>query len=437
MAQPNVIFLHSHNTGRYVEPYGHRVPTPALMQLARDGMMFRQAYAAAPTCSPSRASFLTGQYPHCAGMMGLAHRGHALHDYRQHLANTLKGAGYRTALCGVEHTAKHSSSVGYDTFLETHGNNAAQVAPRVCEFLRQPQDRPFFLSVGLNETHIPFPSPDPQHHPAEDARYCAVPAGLPDHGAVRRNFAGFVASARVMDQAYGDILQALADSGQADNTLVCCFSDHGLQFPRHMCNLTDHGLGVYLVLRGPGGFSGGKSSDSMVSLMDLYPTVCELAGLPLPLHVQGRSLLPLTTEPNRPHHEVLFGEVTYHASYEPMRSVRTARYKYIRRFGDRHHLILPNVDDGMAREYLLVNGWQQQERAVEQLYDLVFDPVEQNNLASDPAHAATLAELRARLHAFMHDTGDPLLQGPVPLPPGVVTSDPDGWSWLEPTLPPA
>src|SRR5512142_997240 len=89
MPQPNILYIHSHDTGRYTQPYGHAVPTPNIQRLAEEGMLFRQAYCAAPTCSPSRAALLTGQSPHNNGMLGLAHRGFALYDYGHHIVHTL------------------------------------------------------------------------------------------------------------------------------------------------------------------------------------------------------------------------------------------------------------------------------------------------------------------------------------------------------------
>jgi arylsulfatase A-like enzyme len=81
MKRPNILYIHSHDTGRYVQPYGHAIPTPNLQRLAEQGVLFRQAYSAAPTCSPSRAGLLTGQCAHSSGMLGLAHRGFSLRDY--------------------------------------------------------------------------------------------------------------------------------------------------------------------------------------------------------------------------------------------------------------------------------------------------------------------------------------------------------------------
>ena len=90
MSRPNILYLHSHDTGRYIEPYGYPVPTPNLQAFAEQGVVFRQAFCGGPTCSPSRAALLTGQAPHSSGMIGLAHMGFKLHDYSQHIVHTLR-----------------------------------------------------------------------------------------------------------------------------------------------------------------------------------------------------------------------------------------------------------------------------------------------------------------------------------------------------------
>ena len=95
--RPNILYIHSHDTGRYVQPYGHAIPTPHIQRLAEEGVLFRKAFCAAPTCSPSRASLLTGQHAHNSGMLGLAHRGFKLNDYKQHWLYTLRGLGYHCA----------------------------------------------------------------------------------------------------------------------------------------------------------------------------------------------------------------------------------------------------------------------------------------------------------------------------------------------------
>ena len=421
MTKPNIIFLHSHNTGCYVQPYGHAVPTPNLQRFAERGVLFRGAFAASPTCSPSRAGFMTGQYPHCCGMTGLAHRGFSLNDPRHHIAHTLRGAEYHTMLLGVEHTCRDIADAGYDETYPPDLRDAADVAPQAVEIIRRDHGKPFFLSVGLKQTHRPFPKPGDE----EDERNVLPPALLPDVAAVRRDMAGFKTAARQMDACWGQIFDALDESGLSDRTLVFCFSDHGLQFPRMMTNVTDHGLRVYLIVRGPGGFDGGGVVDPMVSLIDLFPTVCDVAGIALPAWLQGKSLCPLVNGVVDQLHEQLFGEMNYHAAYEPQRTVRTDRWRYIRRFDERDHIVLYNADDSPSKQVLMNHGWSTQRRDQEMLFDLIFDPQESHNLAGDPGAAAQLSEMRALLDRWMHETDDPLLRGPMPIPPGAVVNDPD------------
>ena len=131
--------------------------------------------------------------------------------------------------------------------------------------------------------------------------------------------------------------------------------------------------------------------------------------------------------------EEVFGEVTFHAAYEPQRAVRTRRFKYVRRFDPEHTTpVLANVDDSPSKELLLEYGWAEQEQAPEQLYDLIFDPGEAANLVADPAYAEPLADLRGRLDAWMRETGDPLVDGPVDPQPGTVFNLPTQASASDP-----
>ncbi len=200
-----------------------------------------------------------------------------------------------------------------------------------------------------------------------------------------------------------------------------------------MCNLTDHGIGVYLLASGPGLFSGSKSSDAMVSLMDLVPTVYALVGLPIPDRVQGRSLLPLVYGEVQQIHDMLFAEINFHATYEPIRCVRTERFKYIRRYDERTTLVLPNVDDSPSKEFLLSHGWSEQPREQTMFFDLFLDPQETNNIVDHAENAAIQAELDEYLISWMQGTEDPLLSGSVGAPSGVQVNDPDGASPEDPT----
>ena len=161
-----------------------------------------------------------------------------------------------------------------------------------------------------------------------DALYSLPPANLPDTPATRRDMAAYKASARALDQGVGTVLDAIED----ENTLVIFTTDHGLAFPGAKATLTDRGIGVLLIVRGPGGFTGGRVSDALVSQVDLFPTICDLLGLERPEWVRGRSLLPLARKEADEVNDAVFAEITFHAAYEPQRAVRTKRYKYIRRY---------------------------------------------------------------------------------------------------------
>ncbi|MHB0857889.1 MAG: sulfatase family protein [Anaerolineae bacterium] len=421
MAQPNIVYIHSHDTGRYIQPYGHAVATPNLQRLAEQGVIFRQAFCVGPTCSPSRAALLTGQAPHNAGMLGLVNRGFQLRDPAQHIVHTLRRAGYTSTLAGMQHVARDPRTIGYDEVLPKASAGVQDVAPAAVQFLGSRPRQPFFLDVGFSETHRPFHSAGE----SEDARYTRPPAPLPDTPETRRDMADFQASARIYDGGVGMVLAALEEAGLTENTLVIATTDHGIAFPGMKCTLTDHGMGVMLILRGPEGFRGGKVCDAMVSHTDLFPTLCELAGTEVPAWVQGRSLLSLMRGETEEIHEAVYGEITYHDAYEPQRAVRTRRWKYIRRFDGRSRPVVTHADDGLSKEVWMAHGWRDRPVAEEQLYDLVFDPNEGHNLAADSAHGDALAEMRARLERWMVETQDPLLRGPAPLPEDAVASDPD------------
>ncbi|MCM8768738.1 MAG: sulfatase, partial [Candidatus Omnitrophica bacterium] len=318
----NIVYLHSHDTGRYIQPYGYQVETPHLQSLAENGVLFRQAFCAGPTCSPSRAALLTGQYPHQNGMLGLAHRGFCLTDYSHHLANFLKGFGYKSFLAGVQHVAGADmfpepwKTIGYDGFLGKY--DKAQI--NACEFLNQGPPEPFFLSVGFYETHRPFPEVSQAH-----SRYCLPPEPLPDTAETRADMAGFKVLAMRLDEKIGQIIEALRRNKFLGKTLIICTTDHGPAFPRMKCTLYDGGIRVMLIIHGPDIFSGGKVVNGLVSQVDIFPTLGQYLSLPLPDWLAGVSFLPLLTGQSAVREEV-FAEINYHAAYEPGRCIRTTRY---------------------------------------------------------------------------------------------------------------
>ncbi|HEY7151359.1 MAG TPA: sulfatase [Solirubrobacterales bacterium] len=426
----NILYIHSHDTGRYVQPYGYQVPTPNIQHLADQGVLFRKAFCAAPTCSGSRASLLTGQYCHNNGMLGLAHRGWTLNDYRHHWVHPLRSAGYRSALIGEQHLSEDPEVIGYDEVIEVESNHAGDVAPIAIETLRRAPE-PFFMSVGFFETHRRFSAPTS----VRDSLYSLPPPNLPDTPRTRQDMAAFKASARSLDQGVGAVLNGLHQHGLTERTLIVCTTDHGLAFPGAKATMFDRGIGVMLLMRGPGGFTGGKVFDPMVSHLDVFPTICDLIGLQRPPWLQGASLMPLVRGEVDSVHDAIFAEMTFHAAYQPLRAVRTERWKYVRRFDDYAHPVLANCDESATKELLVGQGWGDQVIPEEQLFDLIFDPNEADDLAADPGHADVLAALRRRLDDWMQETADPLREGPIVPPPGALVNDPSQRSPDDPCRP--
>ena len=160
-----------------------------------------------------------------------------------------------------------------------------------------------------------------------------------------------------------------------------------------------------------------------MSQLDLYPTICDVVGLEHPPWLEGASLLPLVRGHVAEIHDEIFAEVTYHAAYEPQRAVRTARYKYMRRYNEQHPgRVLANLDDSLTKEVLLAAGWADVDPPWEALFDLWLDPSEGLNRIDDPALEGSLEDLRRRLDDWMVRTEDPLLDGPVSPAEGTVST---------------
>jgi len=420
MNGPNLVLLHTHDTGRHLGCYGAGSDTPNLNRLASQGVLFRQAFCASPSCSASRASLLTGLYPHNNGIIGLCHRGFRLREPKQHLSHLLHDAGYFTRLIGVQHEVPPADigTLGYDEVLDasklqTHSGERAEIA---AQWLRAAPRQPFFLNVGFTETHREFLTAEPP----DDPRFVAPLPWLPDDPKIRADISELHTAVRHVDQAVGSILRALEETKLDENTLVVFTTDHGVPFPRAKGTLYDAGIGVALILRGPNGFSGGKTIDSQVSQIDLLPTILELVRLPVPAHAQGVSLVPLVQGNAATAREEVFAELTFHAAYDPMRCVRTTRHKYIRYFEDRPRVVMANIDDSPTKDRLIDLGFCDGESPKELLFDLALDPQENANLAGKSSMAAVRNDLRQRLQRWMQSTNDPLLQGRVPLPRGGV-----------------
>lgn len=412
---PNVVIVHCHDLGRFLSCYdAPPAPSPHLQAFADDAVVFDNAFSTAPLCTPARSSLFTGQSPHVNGLMGLVHSGWRYRRSVRTMPELLGPMGYDTALVGLQHEHHNPSVLGFG---EVHGMGflprALPVAAEAEAWLsrRGGQAKPFLLTVGMWEVHRPWPAED---YLACDPETVAVPSFLPDNEFTRRDLAAFYGSIRQMDQAFGQVLRAVDRHCDPAHTMVLFTTDHGAAFPRAKGTLYDPGVGVALIVRPPGsmGITPGRR-DALVSHLDVLPALLELAGGAAP-HLEGRSLLPVL-QGAAPGDRMLFLEKTFHDVYDPMRAVRTERYKYIRNFtGGPALLLSKDLEESETRRGMDDSHLSPRPKA--ELYDLRDDPGERRNLVAEIAHAATLSTLDGALTGWMRDTRDPLLDGAVAEP---------------------
>lgn len=444
----NIVYIHAHDLGRYCEPMGYPIPSKNLMKLARQGTLFRNTFAAAPSCAPSRGALVSGQYPHCCGMLGLPapELGYVLNDFGKHIAAHLRRNGFETALSGVEHVAASPwapprECLPYDHFLNFESDDKEQfckvsTASSAVSYLKEKHDKPFFLSVGFLDPHRHNPGDRrtfvvtyPMNEPVDiddDAKYCLPFPHMPDNPVMRREMANFKTGVEVLDFQVGLVLRALDTPEYRENTLVVFTTDHGPGVAEMKCTLSDRGTGVVMMIRGPRSgpgseFNGGKVVDAMTQHLDLYPTFCDIAGVPKPDWLNGKSLLPLVNGQADEIHDAVFSEQTYHYSPvpRPFRAVRTKRYKYIRCYD----INAPRGSDtGPSEHYWNQFGYNAMPYQAEALYDLVFDPAETNNLADRLGFEEVLTVMRKLLDAWQEQTDDPIRNGEIPVPPAKASS---------------
>lgn len=435
----NVLFIISDDlTATALSCYGNKLcQTPHIDRLAQQGTRFTRAYCQGTYCGPSRASFLSGYYPHAIKMLGYKSPRPAIGDratWPQHFKNN----GYHTARVskiyhmgvpgGIEQgtdgeddpaswTEKYNSPgpewkapgdgetlennadgrkpgpVGGNTFVvvEADGDDLVhsdgKTAAKAAELLNTKRDQPFFLAVGFVRPHVPFVAPrrdyqaflpyskmplppkvkdDWKDIPKAGINYKTSVNMKMDERRQRKAVGGYYASVVFMDRMVGQVLEALKESGQEDNTIVIFTSDHGYHLGEHdfwaKVSLHEESAAVPLIIKVPG--KKPAVCHSLVELLDLYPTISKLCGLDIPKRIQGKDLSPIFENPA---HEVRDAAFSVNGKGYLLREDRWAYIGY--------------------------------DRGGEELFDMKKDPQQYTNLASDPEHAATRDRLRAKLKA--------------------------------------
>lgn len=462
----NVLLIVTDDQSVHLECYGTRgISTPATSSLAREGVLFRNAYATCASCSPARSSMLTGMYPHSNGHWRNTHAPGlsapdedfgsqsryqdvekvGVHESIPTLVEILNRAGFVTGITQKFHLSPpwkfpfaHRYPVGHHP--DSHGS--AMEA-----FLQSSANKPFFLMANIGNTHRPF-----SRHivkiaaPRVDPNQIDVPANLPDTGLLREDLAEYLDTVQCADACTGAILDVLKASGRFDCTLIIFTSDQGYCFHRAKATAYDLGVHVPLIITGPG-LSRGLASDHLVSHVDLVPTILDLLNLSAPDTVQGKSLRTLLEGQNSSEwRTAVFSEHNSHGpnpnEYYPIRGAFDGRFHYLRNLcpqrrwtGDPDSLLVGgfNINDvGFAGPADAFPGgpWENHsyeatvlakdmfpvqygllsltfQRPPEELYDLHDDPCEIRNLIEDPRYRIHLERLRTTLNSWMRETRDP------------------------------
>jgi N-sulfoglucosamine sulfohydrolase len=433
-SRPNILFCLADDwswphAGVYGDPV---VRTPTFDRVAREGMRFNYCFSAVPSCTPSRAAMLTGQYPHRleegSCLWGFLPKKFAVYpDLLEKsgyvVGSTRKGWGPGNFLAG-----------GFTR------NPAGPTFKDFSEFLKTvPKGKPFCFWFGSTDPHRPY-EPGSGAGIGLKLDRVVVPPFWPDNEVARNDVLDYYFKVERFDREVGELLEQLTKAGQLDNTIVVMTGDNGWPFPRCKANLYDGGTRQPLAVRWPARLKAGHVRDDFINLMDLAPTFLEAAGLKALPEMTGHSFLGLLTGSDKSgSRNVVYLERERHASVRPgnegypVRAIRNRDYLYIRNFrpgrwpaGDPQPYKDPyqpfgDCDDGPTKNFILEHRDAPElqkcfqlcfaKRPAEELYDVRKDPHQLTNLAGEPQFAAVQKQLRSQLDQWMLDTADPRAVG--------------------------
>jgi len=408
--RPNILWLISEDTSPDIGCYGNTlVKTPNIDRLAREGARFTNAFVAAPVCSASRSGFMTGMYQTSIGAHN--HRSHRDDGYTLQspvtvITDLFRQAGYYTCNC---------AGLSYKKPGKTDWN-FRPTAPAFdgTDWSKRRPGQPFFAQMNFSMTHREFRRD--KRNPIDPAKV-DLPPYYPDHPIARRDWADYLESIQVLDTEIGIALQWLKKEGEADNTIVMYFGDHGRPHVRGKQWLYEGGIHVPMIVRWPGHIEPGTVVDDLVSTIDFAPTFLSMAGVKPAEHLQGH----VTFGPEKKTREYIFAaRDRCDETVDRIRCVRSKRYKYIRNYYPERPYTQLNAYKKLQYPVLTLlqilhkqgkltadqERFMASTRPPEELYDLQEDPHELRNLAGEPKLRKVLREHSRKLDQWVKATGD-------------------------------
>lgn len=413
---PNIIFIIGDDISwDDIGAYGNtKIKTPNLDKLAKEGMKFSNMYLTASSCSPSRTSILTGRYPHNTGAAEL----HT--PLPAHLAffpEILKENGYFSALVGKWHEGPVTKRA-YDTLLVDRKSNGEGAEEQWVNLLKsRSKHKPFFFWLASFDAHRQWSSQTigPKHSPDTDI---VVPPTLLDTKETRLDLAAYYNEISRLDYYVGQLVGELEKQGLAENTIIIFTADNGRPFPGSKTRLTDAGVKTPFIVKWPKGIKPGQICQSMVSSIDIAPTLLEAAGQKASPTMQGMSFLGLFKNPDKEFRKYVFAEHNWHdyAAYE--RSVRSKDFLYI--INKRTELDNGGpIDANQSPSAQALKAANKQgtltllqkdafltPRPAEEFFDCFKDPSQMTNQVSNQAYASQVVVLQTILRQWQDETGD-------------------------------
>lgn len=416
--KPNFVFFITDDVGwNDIGCYGNEaIKTPNLDALAERGLRFTNAYLTISSCSPSRCSIITGRYPHNTGAPEL-HTELPADQFRFPVA--LREAGYYTMLSGKNHMGDVSDA--FETISKGKGPGSSDDWVKLLK--ERPKDQPFFAWFASKDAHRTWQIDDENH--VYDPSEVMVPPFMYDGPKTRQDLADYYHEVSRIDTTMGKLVEELKEQGIEKNTYIIFMTDNGRPFPRSKTRMYDSGVKTPFLVARPGTIAPAVT-DSLISSIDLAPTILELAGLEPRETMQGVSFTPILADPKATVRDVAFAEQNWHVFKAHQRMVRTGDFLYIK---NAHPELLPlsmESDPSFpAGEELWekhdageLNAAQsamfQEPQPEEELYQVSDDPFQLTNLAGKEEFTETLREMRELHQEWTKATGDTVPTNPTP-----------------------
>ncbi|AKJ64206.1 sulfatase [Kiritimatiella glycovorans] len=429
-SRPNVVIITTDDMGAHVGAYGDpQARTPCLDAMAREGMLFRKAFAPQSSCSPCRSAILTGLYPHQSGQIGLSQFGYTMDPGLPTIFTELKAAGYRTGWFGKVHVEpgdEMAASWDVHPFGAPFTSKVEKMGGWAEGFMRECGDQPFLLYYNLVDPHAPYRDqiegvPAEPRGPDEFTPWPYI--GIEGCARPDQQVASYYNCVERADRGVGYLMEALKATGHDEDTLVIFVSDGGPGFPRAKTHNYRAGTQMPFIVRWPGRVSPGVQRDELVSAIDIAPTVYEVSGLRAPRTLPGRSLGPIFRGGNPRWRKYVFTEHTAHCphQYFPRRAVCDGRFLLIWNLlgGERENpypqgdrttkIIMDLILEKQPGSDLAEAVRRTVNPPAFEMFDLAEDPGELYNVAEDPKYAGKRLELERVLREWMKNTDDPLI----------------------------